>query len=367
MLSNGYEAGTERLPLISLTSEEIDSAKGILILLIVLAHSPIQHVVPHLRNILYSFHIHCFLFIPFLFPPKIFSGRFCIDRGIRYMVPYTVFVLLCCVLYLIFYVSGDEIIKWLQQVLIGLVTGNAGPLKQACGFRLYWFLPTLLSLNILRGAYEACGNMHRTVLLFSLIILHPFISLMPQAAKYYFPFGIHLTAFVFPLGVFIGFLWIRCLARTRRLIGVVALVGLIISIVVMICVGSNVTLYRLDVYSYKNPGLLILHDLIAVLACFAILGLTFLFVKLPIISFIGKRSMGIFVSHQIFMHGLLLISRKVGFHVEAPIAQFTFGFAIAGLATVLSLILSDFIYSNTLLQRMIFPKSSSDWLLLKSR
>ncbi|MGD9202044.1 MAG: hypothetical protein PVI26_10800, partial [Chitinispirillia bacterium] len=67
----------------SLKIEEINAAKGIWILLIVIGHLHfIGQDFPHIKNIIYSFHVDCFLFLPFLFQLKKLSKRNIIDFAV---------------------------------------------------------------------------------------------------------------------------------------------------------------------------------------------------------------------------------------------------------------------------------------------
>ncbi len=352
---------------VGLSSSEIDSVKGVLILLVVLGHSPLQYVIPHLKQIIYSFHMHSFLFIPFLFPSKQFSVQYCSDRAIRYLSPYVVFVVACCILYFSLYIPLEESISWLQDVAIGLVVGNALPLKKACGFQIYWFLPALFTLNIFRSLYTRFSRSGKIIILILLLCLHPFLGLLPRVAKDFIPFGLHIAAYLFPLAVFAGFVWNRLFPQYRPAAKTAVCSALTVCLIIMVQAGSNVRLGALNVYGYNKVFSMLLHDIIPLLAFISLLGCASYFARIPLLSYMGKHSLGIFVSHQLFMHGLVQISKLIFFTADIFIVRFITGCIIIICSIVLSVYLAKVIYANVLIKGLVFPRSSSDWLHIKNR
>ena len=288
-----------------LTRNEIDTVKGILIICIVTGHTLLSNtLLPSLKTVLYAFHVYCFLFLPFIFVSKPFNFDTIKNTFIRYAVPYVIFVTLCSIVYNFGIQHNISFISWLENLSRGIITGNDLYLEMACGFGLYWFLPVLIVLNILRNFYYAQRSSLKTLLIILFCIGHILFGAMLWKHKQYFPFfGFHIAVYIMPLGILCGFIYhnlFSFLIKFRLLV----LLLFILSIYLMIENHSEVCLSHMGVYSYRSPALFLLHNLIPILALFSFLTFSNIITKVPFVSFIGKNSLIIYLSHQIFIYGI---------------------------------------------------------------
>ena len=343
--------------------EIVDSVKGILIILVVLGHSTIADSLnPVLKTIVYSFHVHCFLLIPFLFPARPFNRSNVVDSCSRYLVPYLCFVLLFSVLNgLIRHVSFME---WTFDLTRAVVTGNARYLKKSCGFYLYWFIPVIFVTNLAKNIYYQQGFAMRCCLLFLTILAHLLLPTMPWEFKQHFPFlGVHIALFIFPLGLTIRWAVDRfSIASIKKARWLLASVFFLL-ILIMLRVGSSVNLGNFTHYSYHSPFLFILHDLIPIFALLTLLAFTDFFVTVLFLAFIGSRTFIIFLTSQLFVYA---VSK---FFSWQPIVLMNLGFKyVAGCLSVLAgialpLLLSTFIDSRKNIKSLIFPRNKVDLLV----
>lgn len=342
----------------------VDSVKGILIILIVLGHSTIaDSLIPVLKTIVYSFHVHCFLLIPFLFPARPFNRSNVIDSCSRYLIPYLCFGFLLSVLngLLITHVSFTE---WCFDFSRAMVTGNALYLKKSCGFYLYWFVPVLFILNLARSLYYHQSFSTKCCLFFFVILAHLLLPAMPWEFKQHFPFfGVHIALFIFPLGLTIRWAMdrfsIESIKKARWLLAVV----FFLLILIMLGVGSSVNLGHLGYYSYRSPFLLILHDSISVFALLTLLAFTDFFVTVPFLAFIGSRSFIIYLTSQLFVYA---VSKFFRWQPMVPLSlsvQYVAGCLSVLASIALPLLLSTFIYSRKNLKSLIFPRNRIDLLV----
>jgi hypothetical protein len=119
----------------------LDSVKGLLILAVVLGHSPLADpLIPGLKNAVYAFHVQGFLLLPFLFAAPALTRAGVGNLLVRYLVAYIAAVGFFSVLHAI--ALGDlGSWAWFSGLLQALGTENAGSLKQATGFSLFWLRP----------------------------------------------------------------------------------------------------------------------------------------------------------------------------------------------------------------------------------
>lgn len=340
----------------------MDSVKGILIILVVLGHSTIADpLIPVLKTIVYSFHVYCFLLIPFLFPARPFNRSSVIDSCSRYLIPYLFFVLLFSVLNgLIRHVSFTE---WAFYLTRAVVTGNDRYLKKSCGFYLYWFIPVIFVTNLAKNTYYQQSFAIRCCLLFLVILAHLLLPAMPWEFKQHLPFfGVHIALFIFPLGLTIKWAIDRfsivSIKKARWLLAAV----FFLLILIMLEVGSVVNLGSFAHYSYRSPFLLILHDSIPVFALLTLLAFTDFFVTVPFLVFIGNRSFIIYLTSQSFAYA---VSKFFSWQPVIPLSlgvQYVAGCLSVLAGITLPLLLYTLLESRENLKSLIFPHSRTDFL-----
>jgi hypothetical protein len=132
--------------------------------------------VKHLFEVLYSFHVYGFLFLPFLFAVKPLTGRSIADRAVRYLAPYAVFYLVASVMFFVMYRRSNGLIAWAGDTLVGLVVASPKTVQKASGFQLFWFLPALFSLTVFRSLWVYLGKRTRVAVFVVFCVLQPAVG-----------------------------------------------------------------------------------------------------------------------------------------------------------------------------------------------
>jgi fucose 4-O-acetylase-like acetyltransferase len=260
--------------------------------------------------------------------------------------------------------QNEQIITWIKDLIIGLFIGTAETIKKACGLQILWFLPTLYVVNLLINIYYNMELWKQRTLMTIMVILHPFMDAMPGILKSYILFGTHVVIFIFPFGVLSRIIWLRF--NKDDVYGIFALFGMITCISLTVYYNSEVRLGVLGVYGINNLGLMLLHDAIPVLSLFTLLKFSKIFEKFDLLVIIGRHSLTIFLTHQIFMHTISIVSTSIITSINSLSLRIFIDMVIIAIAIILSISLSKIIYSNENLSKIIFPRQLNDWKMLRS-
>ena len=134
--------------------------KGVLTILIILGHDMVFTIPLNdfgVMSYLYSFHIQGFFILPFLYGIKEekYTSRSAINTITRFYWPYIMLVTIFMAGYGCF--SGfsnfnrDNVLK-----LYLLCSGNS--IRQMCGIQIFWFLPAMMSLVLLKELFYRSGT-----------------------------------------------------------------------------------------------------------------------------------------------------------------------------------------------------------------
>lgn len=356
------EAGPTRLAN-GLTSAEYDSVKGLLVLLIVLGHNTLlSDVAPALPDVLYAFHVYAFLLLPFLFPSHRWTLRFAVDRTARYLVPYAAFYLLAAALTLVTLKSGGALGARIQAALAGLLLGTADPIKRGCGFLLYWFLPALWSVALLRAAVRGASPALRGGALAASILFFLWVGGVPRPLRMWMWMGSGIALFVYPLGLATAWLWSLRARVSTTWIGIVAGVVFVALSAAALRMESSVRLARLVVPTAGEPVRVLLHAAIPLAATIAALAAARLLARVPGMVAIGRHSLVIYLAHSLVFQGLLRVFGGPGGTREALLAAGGASFAVT---VAIALAVAIAIERVDLLRRTITPRTASEWPLAR--
>jgi hypothetical protein len=349
------------------SSDEIHAVRGVLIALIVLGHNTLFSAnFPRGFSVLYNFHVASFLLLPFLFPSKEFSVRFVRDRAARYLVPHYVFFLTASLLFFFLVLlrsNQRELFPWVWNVVAAAVIASEEFFDRACGLRIFWFLPALMSLVVIRSVYAKGGaRVSKAVFLLALLV-HLFVGVLSREVKNLIPYGLHIALFVFPLGLLVSALWRvaheHFAGRTKWILSAL-FAGCMVTSVKL---GTSVAVAGgLRVYSLSDPFKLFFHDLYILAAFFSIVLFSTELSRVPMLRKFGEKSLGIFLVHSLVWQFLL---KTFWWRVEgATPAGRLVSIILSWLAVLViswSLIrLFDFYPA---LKRWIFPRDSGEWPL----
>jgi len=276
----------------------IDAFKGLLIILIVLGHNPyFSRSFFGAFEALYKFHVASFLLLPFIFPvsrPTFIEAR---DITVRYLVPHYLFFYLACILYFSIFIhkNYESILQWFSQVMLASLLASQGLYKQACGFHLFWFLPALLVLALIRICYIRSSTKLRIYLLGLSLLDHFCIGIYQEDILQFFPYSISLVLYVFPLGLLVC----KAINYSRKLWFILTNC---IAFLFSIYLGNTILLEVAfagggAMYPVFDLSRFILQDLYLTSGFFTLLSIARL-IPLPPLVKLGKRTMIIFLLHS---------------------------------------------------------------------
>jgi len=339
--------------------EYIDSAKGVLILSVVLGHSVLASESASVKTFVYSFHVYAFLLIPFILPRKTATRENLLNAAARCLVPYLAVVFLVSIPYAV--KEGYSIQQWLWFYVRGVGTGNSNYLKATSGLFLFWFLPVIFWVNILLQVYNSVNVAGKVVLAALFFTAHVLLPAMSWDQKQYYPFGgTHIALYILPVGLLLGYVcqmmnFTTC--RKARFVWLVAFGGLV---GIMFGQGSVLNLGHLGCPSYETPFQIAIHGSLAIFAVLTLIGFSKDLSGIPYLALIGRRSLYIYLFSQPAVLGTAALCRCwVGLDKQA-------GVILCGtLSVILGILLGCSVaYVTEMLPTtriLLFPRTYGEW------
>lgn len=275
---------------------QIDSLKGVLILLIILGHNYFfsQHF-PLWFAALYNFHVACFLLLPFLFSMEEVGFERFRDRIVRALAPHVAFLVVALVAYFVLYVEKDSqiVAEWGRKVVLALLVQNEGVLNDAAGFRHFWFLPAMITLMCLLYMHDRGGLAFRRFFLVVASLLHLGIGMIPSYILNYIPWGLPIVSFLLLPGLLVR--WIR---ENIRWVPMIDAGLLFVWFLLLVLVVEGRLFFSLagdlsGVPSLFQPGRLLFHDIFLILSFFALMRLASYLP--PLFEALGRVSLKLFL------------------------------------------------------------------------
>ena len=323
--------------------------KGILILLVIVDHNDFARSIFPGFLLGFAFHVVGFMTIPFLKPAP------ALDRAMgpylfRLYWPFVVMtgMMAAAVVVLDHVPAPLQAERW----LLTLYSGNSAVLKQTTGMALLWYLPSFVSLVLLRSAIERAGQPVKALTIALLCVAHLFIGPVAPVIRDYLPLGVLPALYVIPLGYLCVWAHRRLFERMPPLLALVLATAVFIPIKYL---QIRANLYNevgfTELASYRAPGALMLNDLESV---FGVLML-FQLCRFEFGAFVqacGRYSIQIYLFHAFI--GLGIYKAVLRFAPELDVlAQF----AISVAATAaLTLLLARWLAERRLVQRFLFPR-----------
>lgn len=303
---------------------ESNAIKGILIILIVLGHN--KYVMQGgMSNVyLYSFHVYAFFYLPFLYDFKNMEWcKFFQKNLIRLYVPYSIFFFI-----LLSIALGQNRLLSPFSIFATYICGSQNMLYTTFGFGSFlWFIPTMLSVLIIRQIYYKQGYCGRNIiLLLSAICLAGYTYLLPLYVITWWYTPLCLTVALAMILPAVCLRWIFQNIPQQ----IITISFFFLTIAVMI------------VYPIKGIYLntyLTINRLICPILIFSLL-LTlkkFLSENIYIIN-LGKQSLIIYLIHQFIYNGFYIVSDKYNPGIYVGLLIFAFTIIVAYLISRLKLI-----------------------------
>lgn len=340
---------------VGVPSEGIDALKGVLIALIVVGHNPlITGAFPGLFQALYSFHVVAFLLLPFWFAVPPLSARLVRDRAVRYLVPHYTFYLPACALFA-FTLANDSVGQRLVAVGMGALIGSADTVKAGSGLSLFWFLPALLTLTLLRSWAARVGG--STIVLLLATAVHLGAGMLPRAVGGLIPFGLLIALFIFPLGQFISWAWPHYVAPWLARWGIIAGIMWAATLFYIFTARSSFNIGELTLYSVAQPLLLVLHDISALSAFVTLAALCTTWVgRIPLLVSLGRASLIIYLIHSLIFQGLMIVAGRLG-----ASSGLLMGLVLFGITLALSYAAALLLTRSHAFQRWVTPRGTGEW------
>lgn len=323
--------------------------KGFLILLVIFDHNEFAHVAFHGFLSGHGFHVVGFMVLPFLRPAGKFNSEFFKRIFFRYYYPFLIISVLMASLVAVINSTPFEIS--MKNLIIALYSGSSDALKTSTNMSLLWYLPSFISVLILKTALGDINRPLQIGLFFILFFLHFFVGILPREIHNYLPLGILPAIYIFPLAYIITNINNQYFMMLSPSIS--SFVLTIIFILVkswQITLGSFEKIGYAVVASIAEPAALISNDLESIIGVLLI----FQFSRLKFLSFIdraGKNSLQVYLFHPF----LALIIFKLSTYFYSSQYLYLFLAITLSLTTILSLVLANKFMSNNLLRNKFFP------------
>jgi fucose 4-O-acetylase-like acetyltransferase len=333
-------------------------------LLIVLGHNAaLVALWPKGQIWLYGFHVQAFLLLPFRGPESPASRARILDLTVRYLVPFAAFYLATAALFQLVLGEGGPWHVVARDVFVGLVTGSAVTLDRACGFALFWFLPTLWSLTLLRmGVRELWSRSGPAARAFAALLVVAPLGLMGLIAEpaAYLPMGLGPALYALPLGFAVALL-----APAARRAPALTVVLAVVLAIASRALNHRTNVATLVVATWPEPLAMAAEAAHAVSALLALLVVAPGLVRVPGLVAFGQRSLPVFLTHSLFLQALLLGGRALGF---APLGDDAVAFAVLGtIVAVAGGLVSAWVIERPWLRPWLLPRGVRDWPPTASR
>ena len=342
-----------------LTSKAIDAIKGVAILAVVLGHNSV--LIAQYRNlwhVIYAFNIFPFLFLPFLFPARPLTRQYAADRVVRYLVPWAFVYLLCS--WLFFLHSRDLTwTEWLADVGWGLIVGTAPLVKAASGFQIFWFLPCLFALVLLRAACSRWPRAGATLVMGAGTFLLVMVGRLPQAPLSYVPATAYVALMMCPVGASLAWICRKSRGTVPRC-AVAFVFG-------SLWLGLSVWIYLFP-FNAEHSSLTILKPVSFFVRLGAMMS-SFLFLyaasgvlaRMPLLVALGRDSLMVYLTSSLWFQVWLRLERVLDWpawyresFASRVAASVLFSLAAACLA-------SRLLTENESVRRWVMPRFWGEW------
>ncbi len=276
--------------------ETWDSFKGLLISLIVLGHINAL-MVGDLFNILYSFHVSSFIFIPFIFNNDLINYENIKKIFRRYYTPFLFFILIFILLKFII----DKNIPSTLSIFEVVFFGTRDFLRETTGSMILWFFPTLISTLIFLMIYNSSKKNLKFLFFIIMLIIHYGMHLIDTYYLMHLPMGMAIAAYLFPIGIIVAFLYKNFIEFINNNS---ILIITVFSLLLLLYYGQRNLLGSIVIPDSMYNILLL--DSIMITGFFSILIISHK-INFRLFRSIGKKSIVIYTIHPFFIYGASLI------------------------------------------------------------
>ena len=324
--------------------------KGLLIILVIVDHNEFSRDLFPAFLLGMTFHVVGFMTIPFLKPAPALSTAYVFRL-------YWPFLLVTCAMWaLVTVLDHAPLMERLGTLGLALYSGNADLLKTATRMGLLWFLPSFITLVVLRNLIGRCGPAGRAVALALLLAAHLVIGAVARTIQDLMPMGLLPALYIVPLGYAGAWLQRRVFEPMRVPLATLLALAVFAALkIVQMRMGLDNEVGFSAVADYRHPQALLVNDLEAVSGTLML----FQFSRWKfegVIAACGHDSMQIYLFHAFVALGLYEALLRL-----APQAGSLVLFAVSVAATaLLTLALARLVMRTAILKRLIFPRSPAE-------
>lgn len=341
-------------------SQSIDFIKGLFIIFIVLGHNPIlSECIPKMTGGLYAFHVQAFFILPLLYPSKALNREFVRDRFVRYFVPFALWVSIASLAYLLFTPLGASFSwEWVIDFLLALVLGNAPVLKDVCGLEMYWFLPALMLLTLIRSSFSVLPSLFEKWFLGVSIVSFVCVGGIDEFYASWQVWSCFSVISLWP--ICLSAMWLqKLMLRYHAAVSIVlGSIGLVVALKILADEGAIINIARLEFVEFTN-GSAFLGQFIAPIAAFiTVSGTARLISSFPVIEFFGQHSLMIYLTHSLVFYSLFFSYTKFLGDVPKTLVS---GMSFFVFTLISSICIAEFIKRSGRLRRLMTPRSWSEF------
>jgi len=344
-----------------LSWDQYDTLKGSLILLIVIGHNTnLQSVWPNMDRMIYNFHVSSFLLIPQMLGAGAFTLVVMRDKAIRFMAPHVCFLTLASILYAINFDQGLTIADYVARWSDALLYSNSPKIVAAAGLQLYWFLPTLLCMTVIRAFYYNTNTYIALVLFFALAGTALFIGTMGSYYVKHLPWGLAIAAYMLCAGLLTVHLvnFLRRLNHHALVFCALALALAALTLASVYVTDSRLNLSVGRFFSIETPAKFFVHFALVITGMLTALYAARYLDILRVFRMFGRYSLVIFLSHSMIFYGINFVAPKLGVNLF-NLAGGVFSLA---LTVLLSTLVAKVIADVSILRKLITTRGFSDWI-----
>lgn len=171
--------------------------KGLLILTVIIDHNEFSRSLFPGFLLGMSFHVAAFMTMPFLRPALPLGNRASWEYVFRLYFPFLWITLGMALL--VTFLSGAPLAARLERTILTLYSGNFWILKETTQMGLLWFLPSFISLILLRAVIEAGNSAWKLAMLLLATAVHGLLGPLAAAWQDYLPLGVLPALYMVPI------------------------------------------------------------------------------------------------------------------------------------------------------------------------
>lgn len=324
--------------------------KGLLIILVIIDHNDFSRSIfpEFLRG--FGFHVMGFMIVPFLRPAAALN-RELLQYAFRLYFPFLVMVTVLSLA--VAFLTPVSLPQQAGAWALALYSGNSAALKGATHMALLWFLPSFLSMVVLRTVIDGAAYWSRVAAIAALCLVHPFIGTVAVPVQHYLPLGLLPALYVLPLGYLGVLLHQKLFMRQHRTAALLA--SAVLFTLVKSCqmhFGFENEIGFAAVADYRNPFALLCNDAEAVTGVLMVFQASRFHLG-SLVEACGRLSLQMYLFHAFVAAA---IYKVLGMMFADADVLALFAVSLAG-TVVVTLVLARLLTGHPLLRSLLFPRT----------